>query len=108
MAPVVKELQRRPEIQPIVCVTAQHRAMLDQVLEVFRIKPDYDLDLMRQNQDLAGLTARILQEFTKVLLEAKPDLVLVHGDTTTAMVAALAAFCQQIPIGHVEAGLGDL
>ena len=105
MAPVVKELQRRPEIQPIVCVTAQHRAMLDQVLEVFRIKPDYDLDLMRQNQDLAGLTARILQEFTKVLLEAKPDLVLVHGDTTTAMVAALAAFYQQIPIGHVEAGL---
>lgn len=105
MAPVVKELQSRPEITPIVCVTAQHRAMLDQVLDIFQIKPDYDLNIMEPNQTLTKITAKVLQEFERVLNETKPDLVLVHGDTTTAMAACLAAFYQQIPIGHVEAGL---
>ncbi len=105
MAPVVKELERRAGIKPIVCVTAQHRAMLDQVLEIFHIQPDYDLDIMEPNQTLTTITAKVLVEFEKVLLETKPNLVLVHGDTTTAMAACLAAFYQQIPIGHVEAGL---
>lgn len=105
MAPVVKELQVRDNIQTIVCVTAQHRGMLDQVLEVFGIKPDYDLDIMKPGQTLSYITAKVLEGVEKVLIETKPDLVLVHGDTTTAMAAALAAFYQQISVGHVEAGL---
>ncbi|MFA5118280.1 MAG: UDP-N-acetylglucosamine 2-epimerase (non-hydrolyzing) [Candidatus Omnitrophota bacterium] len=106
MAPVVKELQKRPKyFRPLVCVTAQHRHMLDQVLEIFDIKPDIDLNLMRKNQTLTSLTARSLTAITNTLIEEKPDLVLVQGDTTTAMVAALASFYQKIPVGHVEAGL---
>ncbi|MCK6565834.1 MAG: UDP-N-acetylglucosamine 2-epimerase (non-hydrolyzing), partial [Dehalococcoidia bacterium] len=106
MAPLVKELQRRGDaIRPIVCVTAQHRDMLDQVLGVFGIEPDHDLDLMRPDQTLPDLTARVLQETTRVLQLEQPDVVLVQGDTTTAMATALAAFYQRIPVGHVEAGL---
>lgn len=105
MAPVIQELQKRDGVEPIVCVTAQHRAMLDQVLKIFDIHPDYDLDLMEAEQTLTSITARVLQSFGKVLTEARPDMVLVHGDTTTAMAACLAAFYQQISIGHVEAGL---
>lgn len=105
MAPVVKELQARGNIQTIVCVTAQHRGMLDQVLEVFKIKPDYDLDIMKPGQTLSYITAKVLEGVERILIETRPDLVLVHGDTTTAMAAALAAFYQQIPVGHVEAGL---
>lgn len=105
MAPVVKELQERDGIVPIVCVTAQHRTMLDQVLKIFKIVPDYDLNIMEPGQTLTTITAKVLVEFEKVLSEVKPDVVLVHGDTTTAMAACLAAFYQRIPIGHVEAGL---
>lgn len=106
MAPLVTELNRRGDaIRPIVCVTAQHRDMLDQVLDVFGIDPDHDLDLMRPDQSLPDLTARVLQEMTRVLVQERPDVVLVQGDTTTAMAAALAAFYQRIPVGHVEAGL---
>lgn len=105
MAPVVKELEARNGVEPIVCVTAQHRRMLDQVLEIFQIQPDYDLDIMEPGQTLTMITAKVLEKFEKVIEETKPDLVLVHGDTTTAMAACLAAFYQQIPIGHVEAGL---
>ncbi len=106
MAPVVAELQRRgPQVHSVVCVTAQHREMLDQVLGVFGIQPDHDLDLMRPNQSLPELTSRVLLETTRVLREARPDVVLVQGDTTTAMAAALAAFYERIPVGHVEAGL---
>lgn len=105
MAPVVKELESRSGVTPIVCVTAQHRAMLDQVLDVFKITPDFDLDIMEQNQTLVSITAKVLQELTTTLLEVEPDIVLVHGDTTTAMAACLASFYQHIPIGHVEAGL---
>ncbi len=105
MAPVVKELETRKEIKSIVCVTAQHRNMLDQVLEVFKIKPDYDLDIMKPGQTLAYITAEVLKGIEEVIIKEKPDLVLVHGDTTTAMAAALAAFYQQVPVGHVEAGL---
>ena len=105
MAPVVKELESRKNIKTVVCVTAQHRGMLDQVLEIFKIKPDYDLDIMKPGQTLSYITAEVLTRIEKVLIETKPDLVLVHGDTTTAMAAALAAFYQQIPVGHVEAGL---
>ena len=105
MAPLVKELEKHPEIESIVCVTAQHREMLDQVLELFDIKPDYDLDIMKQRQSLTGITNRVLEGLDKVLDEAKPDIVLVHGDTTTSFVAALAAFYKQIKVGHVEAGL---
>ncbi len=105
MAPVVKELQKHQELKPVICVTAQHRAMLDQMLKIFRITPDYDLDLMQTEQTPNDITVRILQELTAILQKEKPDLVLVHGDTTTAMAAALAAFHMQIPIGHVEAGL---
>lgn len=105
MAPVVKELQKRKSLQAVVCVTAQHRAMLDQVLETFKIRPDYDLDIMEPNQTLTTITAKVLGGFEKLLLDVRPDIVLVHGDTTTAMAASLAAFYQQIPIGHVEAGL---
>lgn len=105
MAPVVLELQKHNDIESIVCVTAQHREMLDQVLNLFEIKPDYDLDLMAPNQDLFDITSKVLLGMREVLREAKPDVVLVHGDTTTCFAAALAAFYQNIKIGHVEAGL---
>ena len=106
MAPLVKEFKKYPEeFTSLVCVTGQHREMLDQVLSVFEIVPDYDLDIMRQQQDLYDVTARVLVGMRQVLQDAKPDLVLVHGDTTTSTAAALAAFYQQIPVGHVEAGL---
>ena len=106
MAPLVKEFQKYPdEFQTIVCVTGQHREMLDQVLHIFEITPDYDLNIMKQGQDLYDVTARVLLGMRDVLKEARPDVVLVHGDTTTSTAAALAAFYQQIPVGHVEAGL---
>ena len=106
MAPLVKEFQKYPEMfRTTVCVTGQHRQMLDQVLEIFGITPDYDLNIMKQGQDLYDVTARVLTGMKSVLDEARPDLVLVHGDTTTSTVAALAAFYKQIPVGHVEAGL---
>ena len=106
MAPLVKRLQSEPEkFKTVVCVTAQHRHMLDQVLHIFDIKPDYDLDIMKPNQDLYDITARVLVGMRDVLKEVQPDVVLVHGDTTTSTAAALAAFYQQIPVGHVEAGL---
>ena len=106
MAPLVKELQKhREEFETIVCVTGQHREMLDQVLKLFGIVPTYDLNIMKQGQDLYDVTARVLVGMRDVLKDAQPDVVLVHGDTTTSMAAALAAFYQQIPVGHVEAGL---
>lgn len=106
MAPLVKEFQKHPEtFQTIVCVTGQHREMLDQVLHLFDIKPDYDLNIMKQGQDLYDVTSRVLLGMRDVLKEANPDVVLVHGDTTTSTASALAAFYQQIPVGHVEAGL---
>ncbi|MEG0501066.1 MAG: UDP-N-acetylglucosamine 2-epimerase (non-hydrolyzing) [Cellulosilyticaceae bacterium] len=105
MGPLVKVLENTADIESIVCVTAQHREMLDQVLDIFKIKPDYDLDIMKQRQTLTGITTRVLEGLESVLDEAKPDMVLVHGDTTTSFVAALAAFYKQIPVGHVEAGL---
>ena len=106
MCPLVKEFQKHPEdFQTIVCVTGQHREMLDQVLKIFEVKPDYDLNIMKQGQDLYDVTARVLTGMRDVLKEAQPDVVLVHGDTTTSTAAALAAFYQQIPVGHVEAGL---
>ena len=106
MAPLVKEFQKHPEtFKTIVCVTGQHRQMLDQVLGLFEITPDYDLDIMKQGQDLYDVTARVLVGLRDVLKEAQPDVVLVHGDTTTSTASALAAFYQQIPVGHVEAGL---
>jgi len=106
MAPLVKEFQKNPNcFETIVCVTGQHREMLDQVLRIFDIKPDYDLNIMKQGQDLYDITARVLIGMRDVLIECKPDVVLVHGDTTTSTAAALAAFYQQIPVGHVEAGL---
>ena len=106
MAPLVKEFQKHSEqFQTIVCVTGQHREMLDQVLHLFEIVPDYDLNIMKQGQDLYDVTARVLVGMRDVLKQAQPDVVLVHGDTTTSTAAALAAFYQQIPVGHVEAGL---
>ncbi len=106
MAPLVKEFQKHPDtFETIVCVTGQHREMLDQVLQLFEIRPNYDLNIMKQGQDLYDVTARVLVGMRDVLQEAKPDVVLVHGDTTTSTAAALAAFYQQIPVGHVEAGL---
>lgn len=106
MAPLVKEFQKYPEqFKTIVCVTGQHREMLDQVLHLFEITPDYDLNIMKQGQDLYDVTARVLVGMRDVLKEAQPDVVLVHGDTTTSTAAALASFYQQIPVGHVEAGL---
>lgn len=106
MAPLVKKLQEMPEeFQTVVCVTGQHREMLDQVLRLFDIVPEYDLNIMKPNQDLYDITSRILLGMRDVLKEVQPDIVLVHGDTTTSMAAALAAFYQQIPVGHVEAGL---
>ena len=106
MCPLVKEFQKHAEdFETIVCVTGQHREMLDQVLKIFEVTPDYDLNIMKQGQDLYDVTARVLTGMRDVLKEAKPDVVLVHGDTTTSTAAALAAFYQQIPVGHVEAGL---
>lgn len=106
MAPLVKEFQKHPEdFETVVCVTGQHREMLDQVLHIFDIRPDYDLNIMKQGQDLYDVTARVLTGMRDVLKEVSPDIVLVHGDTTTSTAAALAAFYQQIPVGHVEAGL---
>ena len=105
MAPLVKELESRKEIESIVCVTAQHREMLDQVLETFQIKPDYDLNIMKQGQTLGDVTTRALNGLEEVIKECRPDIVLVHGDTTTTFAGALAAFYNQVDIGHVEAGL---
>ena len=106
MAPLVKKLQEMPEeFQTMVCVTGQHREMLDQVLRLFDITPEYDLNIMKPNQDLYDITSRILLGMRDILKEVQPDIVLVHGDTTTSTASALAAFYQQIPIGHVEAGL---
>ena len=106
MAPLIKEFQKYPEkFKTIVCVTGQHREMLDQVLRIFEIVPDYDLNIMKQGQDLYDVTSRVLLGMRDVLKEVLPDVVLVHGDTTTSTAAALAAFYQQIPVGHVEAGL---
>ena len=105
MAPLVKELKKREGIKSIVCVTAQHREMLDQVLDTFKINPDYDLNIMKQGQTLAEVTTRALVGLEEVIKEVKPDIVLVHGDTTTTFAGALAAFYNQVAIGHVEAGL---
>lgn len=106
MCPLVKEFQKHPdEFETIICVTGQHREMLDQVLKIFDVKPDYDLNIMKQGQDLTDVTARVLTGLRDVFKECRPDVVLVHGDTTTSTAGALAAFYAQIPVGHVEAGL---
>lgn len=105
MAPLVKELERTEGIESKVCVTAQHREMLDQVLEYFEIKPDFDLNIMKSKQTLTGITTKVLKGLAEVFEEEKPDMILVHGDTTTTFAGALAAFYQQIKVGHVEAGL---
>ena len=105
MAPLVKELEKREEIESKVCVTAQHREMLDQVLELFDIEPDFDLNIMKTKQSLTGISNKVLEGLEEVFSEEKPDMILVHGDTTTTFAGALAAFYQQIKIGHVEAGL---
>lgn len=106
MCPLVKAFQqKRDAFKTLVCVTGQHREMLDQVLNIFNVKPDYDLNIMKQGQDLYDITARVLTGMRNIFTEVKPDIVLVHGDTTTSTAAALAAFYQQIPVGHVEAGL---
>lgn len=105
MAPIIHALQQKPSIETITCVTAQHRQMLDQVLEWFQIKPDYDLNLMQPNQNLAELSASALRALSAVLENTRPDIVLVQGDTTTALIGAMAAFYHRIPVGHVEAGL---
>ena len=105
MAPVIKELEKDKSLKSKVCVTAQHRGMLDQVLKIFNIKPDFDLDLMKRDQNLSDLTARILMNVTKVFEDFKPDIILVHGDTTTTLASTLAAYYHKIPVGHVEAGL---
>lgn len=105
MAPLIKELEKREEIESKVCVTAQHREMLDQVLKLFDIKPDFDLNIMKTKQSLTGITSRVLEGLEEVFKEEKPDMILVHGDTTTTFAGSLAAFYQQIKVGHVEAGL---
>lgn len=105
MCPLVNELKQRKELETLVCVTGQHRQMLDQVLEIFGVVPDYDLSIMKQKQTLFDITTNILEGIKKVLEDAKPDIVLVHGDTSTTFVTALACFYMQIPVGHVEAGL---
>lgn len=105
MCPLVLELRSRPEIECIVCLTAQHRQMLDSVMEIFGIEGDHDLDIMRDRQTLTGITVRILDKLDELLEEVKPDLILVHGDTSTTFASALAAFYHKIPVGHVEAGL---
>ena len=105
MCPLIKELDKHEEVESVVCVTGQHRQMLDQVLEIFDIKPDYDLELMKDRQTLTTITTGVLQRLEELLPQIQPDLVLVHGDTTTSSSAALASFYQKIPVGHVEAGL---
>lgn len=105
MAPLVKEIEKNEYMESVLVVTAQHREMLDQVLELFDLKPDYDLDIMKANQSLTDITANVLKGLEKIFEEEKPDLVLVHGDTSTTFTASLAAYYKQIPIGHVEAGL---
>jgi len=105
MAPLVKELDKREEIESVVCVTAQHREMLDQVLDVFDIKPNYDLNIMKQGQTLSEITSRVLLGLEEIIKKEKPNIILVHGDTTTTFAGALAAFYNQVDIGHVEAGL---
>jgi UDP-N-acetylglucosamine 2-epimerase (non-hydrolysing) len=105
MAPLVLELARSAQFESRVCVTAQHRQMLDQVLNLFEIEPDFDLDLMKPGQGLGALTSAILQGLQPVIQSYRPDLVLVHGDTTTTMASTLAAFYERVPVGHVEAGL---
>lgn len=105
MCPLVKELKKSDKLKPVVCVTGQHREMLHQVLEIFDVKPDFDLDIMKQGQDLYDITSDVLKGMRDILKKVCPDVVLVHGDTTTAAAAAIAAFYQQIPVGHVEAGL---
>ena len=105
MAPLVKKLQETEEIDSVLCVTAQHRQMLDMVLDLFELKPDYDLDIMEHGQSISDITVKVLKGMENILQEVKPDIVLVHGDTSTTFVGALAAFYQQIPVGHVEAGL---
>lgn len=105
MAPLIKELEKRKEIQNKVCVTAQHRQMLDQVLDLFHIVPDFDLDIMKTRQSLTGITMKVLDGLQEIFLNEKPDMILVHGDTTTTFAGALAAFYQKIKVGHVEAGL---
>ena len=105
MCPLVNELKKRDSIETIVCVTGQHRQMLDQVLETFHVVPDYDLSIMKDKQTLFDITTNILTKIKSVLEEVKPDIVLVHGDTSTTFVTALACFYLQIPVGHVEAGL---
>ena len=105
MCPLVKELMKSDKLKPVVCVTGQHREMLHQVLEIFDVKPDFDLDIMKQGQDLYDITSDVLKGMRDILKKVCPDVVLVHGDTTTAAAAAIAAFYQQIPVGHVEAGL---
>ena len=105
VAPIIKELEKREETEPIVCVTAQHREMLDQVLDYMNIKPDYDLNIMKQGQTLSEITTKALTGLEEVIKQAKPDIVLVQGDTTTTFAGALAAFYNMVPIGHIEAGL---
>ena len=105
MAPIVIALQQSQKLSPEVCVTGQHRTMLDQVLELFKIKPDHDLDLMRPGQNLAGLTSRAVSALDEYIAKSKPDFILVQGDTTTAFCGALSALYQRVPVGHVEAGL---
>lgn len=105
MCPLIKELDKSSKFQTVVCVTGQHRAMLDQVLDVFKIKPDYDLNLMKAGQTLSDVTSDVLDALTPILRQEKPNLVLVHGDTTTTYAAALSSFYEQIPVGHIEAGL---
>lgn len=105
LAPLIGVLRNRPQCEMVICVTAQHRQMLDQILSWFKIGPDYDLNLMEADQTLAGLTSRAMEALTPVIAQAKPDVVIVQGDTTTAMTAALAAYYQKVPVGHVEAGL---
>ena len=105
MAPLVLALENDPELESVVVVTAQHREMLDQVLEIFKITPDYDLDIMKQGQTLADVTARVITGLDGVIKEAEPDMILVHGDTSTTFAASVAAFYNEVDIGHVEAGL---
>lgn len=105
MCPLIKELHSREEIESIVCVTGQHRQMLDQVLDIFKVKPDFDLQLMKERQSLTAITTGVLQQLEEILMKTMPDIVLVHGDTTTSASAALASFYQKVPVGHVEAGL---
>lgn len=105
MAPVIKKLCETPEIKPITVITAQHREMLDQVLDLFQIQPDYDLDIMKSGQSLTEITVKVLQGLERVLAETGPDIVLVHGDTSTTFAASLASFYQKVRIAHVEAGL---